>query len=110
MKFVHKALGLLLASAALSSCGGGGGDGHGAFEPPQASIITLTAVGGSTTLPLNVGGAAPWSPASPYTIEVDIHWTNADGSPVSGHDLSCSVTNLAIIEHPHPRRCVDAAG
>ena len=52
MKFVHKALGLLLASAALSSCGGGGGDGHGAFEPPQASIITLTPVGGSTTLPL----------------------------------------------------------
>ncbi len=97
MKFVHKALGLLLASAALSSCGGGGGDGHGAFEPPEASIITLTAVGGSTTLPLNVGGAAPWSPASPYTIEVDIHWTNADGSPVTGHDLSCSVTNLAIM-------------
>ena len=53
MKFVHKALGLLLASAALSSCGGGGGDGHGAFEPPQASIITLTAVGGSRTLPLS---------------------------------------------------------
>ena len=97
MKFVHKALGLLLASAALSSCGGGGGDGHGAFEPPQASIITLTAVGGSRTLPLNVGGASPWSPSSPYSIEVDIHWTNADGSPVSGHDLSCSVTNLAII-------------
>jgi len=97
MKFVHKALGLLLASAALSSCGGGGGDGHGAFEPPQASIITLTAVGGSRTLPLNVGGASPWSPASPYSIEVDVHWTNADGSPVSGHDLSCSVTNLAII-------------
>jgi hypothetical protein len=97
MKFVHKALGLLLASAALSSCGGGGGDGHGAFEPPQASIITLSAVGGSHTLPLNVGEASPWSPASPYSIEVDIHWTNADGSPVSGHDLSCSVTNLAII-------------
>ena len=97
MKFVHKALGLLLASAALSSCGGGGGDGHGAFEPPQASIITLTPVGGSTTLPLNVGGAATWSPSSPYSIEVDIHWTNADGSPVSGHDLSCSVTNLAVI-------------
>jgi hypothetical protein len=97
MKFVYKALGLLLASAALSSCGGGGGDGHGAFEPPQASIITLSAVGGSRTLPLNVGGASPWSPASPYSIEVDIHWTNADGSPVSGHDLSCSVTNLAII-------------
>lgn len=97
MKFVHKALGLLLASAALSSCGGGGGDGHGAFEPPQASIITLTAVGGQRTMPLNVNGASPWSPSSPYTIEVDIHWTNADGSPVSGHDLSCSVTNLAIM-------------
>ncbi|HET7923561.1 MAG TPA: hypothetical protein VFL30_01620 [Rhodanobacteraceae bacterium] len=97
MKFVHKALGLLLASAALSSCGGGGGDGHGAFEPPQPSIITLSAVGGSRTMPLNVGGASTWSPSSPYTIEVDIHWTNADGSPISGHDLSCSVTNLAIM-------------
>ena len=61
MKFVHKALGLLLASAALSSCGGGGGDGNGAFLPPQASIITLSAVGGSHTLPLNVGEASPWS-------------------------------------------------
>lgn len=97
MKFFHKALGLLLASAALSSCGGGGGDGNGILLPPQSGTITLTAVGGSHTLPLNVGGASPWSPSSPYSIEVDIHWTNADGSPVSGHDLSCSVTNLAII-------------
>ena len=97
MKFVHKTLGLLLASVALASCGGGGGDGHGAFEPPQAGSITLTPAGGSTTLPLNVGGANLWSLASPYTNEVDIHWTNADGSPVSGHDITCSVTNLAVI-------------
>jgi hypothetical protein len=97
MKFVHKTLGLLLASLALASCGGGGGDGHGAFEPPQPSIITLTPAGGSQTLPLNLNEASPWSPASPFTIEVDIHWTNADGSPVSGHDLSCSVTNLSVI-------------
>jgi hypothetical protein len=97
MKFVHKTLGLLLASVALSSCGGGGNDGNSFTSPPQPSIITLTPAGGSTTLPLNVGDANPWSPASPYTNEVDIHWTNADGSPVSGHDLSCSVTNLAVI-------------
>lgn len=97
MKFVHKTLGLLLASVALSSCGGGGNDGNSFTSTPQPSIITLTPAGGSTTLPLNVGGANPWSPASPYTNEVDIHWTNADGSPVSGHDLSCSVTNLAVI-------------
>jgi len=95
MKFVHKSLALLLASLALASCGGGGGDSHGAFLPPEPSHITLTAVGG-TTLPLNIG-ASPWSPASPFTREVDIHWANADGSPVSGHDLSCSVTNLAVI-------------
>lgn len=97
MKCVHKTLGLLLASLALSSCGGGGGDGHGAFESPQSGHIVLTPAGGSATLPLNVGGASPWSPSSPYTNEVDIHWTNADGTPVSGHDLSCSVTNLSVI-------------
>jgi len=96
MKFVHKALGLLLASLALSSCGGGGGNGGG-FSPPANGNIVLTPQGGSTTLPLNVGGASVWSPASPYTNAVDIHWTNPDGSPVSGHDLSCSVTNLSII-------------
>lgn len=97
MKFVHKSLGLLLASVALCSCGGGGGDGNSFTSPPQSGSITLSPAGGSTTLPLNVGGANPWSPSSPYTNEVDIHWTNADGSPVSGHDLSCSVTNLAVI-------------
>ena len=48
MKFVHKTLGLLLASLALGSCGGGGGDGHGAFEPPQSGHITLTPAGNST--------------------------------------------------------------
>jgi len=41
MKFVHKTLGLLLASLALSSCGGGGGDGNGAFVPPQSGSITF---------------------------------------------------------------------
>jgi len=97
MKFVHKSLGLLLASLALASCGGGGGDGNSFTSPPQSGSITLTPAGNSTTLPLNVGGANPFFPGSPYTNEVDIHWTNADGSPVSGHDLSCSVTNLSII-------------
>jgi hypothetical protein len=96
MKFVHKTLGLLLASFALSSCGGGGGNG-GLFEPAANGTITLTPAGGSTTLPLNAGGANVWSPASPYTNEVDIHWTNADGSAVSGHDISCSVSNLAVL-------------
>ncbi len=95
MKFVHKSLGLLLASLALTSCGGGGGDNNGAFLPPQPGHIELTAVGG-TTLPLNITGAA-WFPSSPFSREVDIHWTNADGSPVSGHDLSCSITNLAVL-------------
>jgi hypothetical protein len=96
MKFVHKALVLLLASFALSSCGGGGGNGGG-ISPPQNGTITLTPEGGSLTLPLNVGGANVWSPGSPYSNEVDIHWTNPDGSPVSGHDLSCSVSNLSVI-------------
>lgn len=95
MKFVHKSLGLLLASLALASCGGGGGDDNGAFLPPQPGHIQLTAVGG-TTLPLNIA-ASPWFPSSPYSREVDIHWTNADGSPVSGHDLSCSITNLSVL-------------
>jgi uncharacterized repeat protein (TIGR02543 family) len=97
MNFVHKTLGLLLCGLALSSCGGGGSDGHGAFASPQSGHITLTPAGNSTVLPLNLGEASPWSPASPYTNEVDIHWTNADGTPVSGHDLTCSITNLAVI-------------
>jgi hypothetical protein len=95
MKFVHKSLGLLLASLALSSCGGGGGDGHGAFEPPQSGRITLTPQGGSTVLPLNSIGAS-WSPSSPFTNAVDIRWTNADGTVISGHDLSCSINNLGV--------------
>jgi hypothetical protein len=96
MKFVHKTLGLLLASLALSSCGGGGGDGNGSFVPPQSGSITLTPSGGTTTLPLNTTGA-PWSPASPFSNAVDIHWTTADGAPVSGHDLSCSVDHLNVM-------------
>src|SRR6185369_3262780 len=96
MKFVHKTLGLLLASLALSSCGGGGGDGNGAFVPPQSGSITLTPSGGTTTLPLNTTGA-PFSPASPFANAVDIHWTQANGTPVSGHDLSCSVNNLSVM-------------
>jgi hypothetical protein len=96
MKFVYKTLGLLLASLALSSCGGGGGDGNGSFVPPQSGSITLTPSGGTTTLPLNTTGA-PWSPASPFSNAVDIHWTTADGAPVSGHDLSCSVDHLNVM-------------
>jgi len=90
MKFVHKTLGLLLASVALSSCGGGGGDGHGAFESPQSGNITLTA--STTTLPLNTTGVDDWAPGSLYSVEVDILWRNADGTVVSGHDLSCSIS------------------
>ena len=43
MKFVHKALGLVLASVALCSCGGGGGDGNSFTSPPQPGSITLAA-------------------------------------------------------------------
>jgi len=96
MKFVHKSLGLLLASLALASCGGGGGDGNSFTSPPQSGSITLTPAGNSTVLPLNVGGASPYFVGSPYANEVDIHWTNADGSPVSGHDVSCSISNLSV--------------
>ncbi|MET0232292.1 MAG: hypothetical protein ABW186_15285 [Rhodanobacteraceae bacterium] len=97
MKFVHKSLGLLLASLVLASCGGGGGDGNSFTSPSQSGSITLTPAGNSTVLPLNVGGDSPYFVGSPYANEVDIHWTNADGSPVSGHDLSCSVSNLAVL-------------
>ena len=83
MKFVHKSLGLLLASLALASCGGGGGDSNSFTSPPQPGSITLTPAGNSTVLPLNVNGASPYFVGSPYANEVDIHWTNADGSPVS---------------------------
>lgn len=93
MKFFGKTLGLLLASLTLASCGGGGGDGHGATTPPQSGSMTLHAT--TTTLPLNSNGA-PWFPASPFSTEVDIQWRYADGTPVSGHDLSCSISPVEV--------------
>ena len=92
MKFFGKTLGLLLASLALASCGGGGGDGGG-FTAPQSGTITLQAT--STTIPLNSGGA-PWFPSSPFSTEVDIMWRNADGTPVSGHDINCSISPVEV--------------
>jgi hypothetical protein len=93
MNVAAKILTLLLAGIALSACGGGGGDGHGAFEPPQSGSITLTAT--TTTLPLNISNT-PWFTTSPFSAEVDINWRNADGTPVSGHDLSCSISPLEV--------------
>jgi hypothetical protein len=92
MKFFSKTLGLLLASLSLASCGGGGGNG-GAYSPPQSGSITMQAT--TTTLPLNPG-ASPWFPSSPYSTEVDVVWRNADGTPVSGHDLTCSISPVEV--------------
>ncbi len=91
MNCAAKILTLLLAGLALTACGGGGS--HGAFEPPQSGTITLTAT--TTMLPLNVSNS-PWSPTSPYSSEVDINWRNADGTAISGHDLSCSISPLEV--------------
>ncbi len=92
MKFFGKTLGLMLASLTLASCGGGGGDG-GATSPPQSGSITLHAT--TTTLPLNANDT-PWYPSSPFSSEVDITWRNADGSPVSGHDINCSISPVEV--------------
>ncbi|HET6546586.1 MAG TPA: hypothetical protein VFG55_07570 [Rhodanobacteraceae bacterium] len=93
MKFACKPLLLLLAGFALCSCGGGGGDGHGAFTPPSSGSITLSAT--TTQLPLNVNNT-PWFPTSPFSAEVDINWRNGDGTPVSGQDLSCSISPVEV--------------
>ncbi|MGB8377669.1 MAG: hypothetical protein WCE70_04255 [Rhodanobacteraceae bacterium] len=93
MNLVAKTLTLLLAGLALSACGGGGGDGHGAFTPPASGTITLTAT--TTMLPLNAANSA-WFPTSPFSAEVDINWRYADGTPVSGHDLSCSISPIEV--------------
>jgi len=93
MKLFGKTLGLLLAGLVLAGCGGGGGDDGGAFSPPESGTITLRAT--STTIPLNTTGA-PWYPASPFSTEVDIEWRNADGTFVSGQDLSCSISPVEV--------------
>ena len=67
MKFVHKTLGLLLASLALTSCGGGGGDGHGAFVSPQSGHITLTPLQYSMTKPATLAEMQSWE-LSPHPL------------------------------------------
>ena len=93
MKFVHKTLGLLLASVALVSCGGSGGNGGG-FSPPQSGSITLTAT--TQTLPLNTAGYDPGQRGAPTQSEVTITWRNPDGSLVVGHDVQASISPITV--------------
>ena len=93
MKFVHKTLGLLLASVALVSCGGSGGNGGG-FSPPQSGSITLSAT--TQTLPLNTAGYDPGQRGAPTQAEVTITWRNPDGSLVVGHDVQASISPITV--------------
>ena len=97
MKFVHKTLGLLLASLALSSCGGGGGNGGG--------------VRAAAERPHHADAGRQLDGAAAERRRSDVHgrrrrrtrtkWTftgrTRTARPCSGHDLSCSITNLAVI-------------
>lgn len=76
MRFPFKTLALLLASLAVTSCGGGGGDGGGATSPAANGTITLTAT--RTTLPLNPGNVLPY-PGSPFMSEVQFTYRSATG-------------------------------
>jgi len=100
MRLHFKALGLLLASLALTSCGGGGGDGGGGASPPANGTITLSAT--RTTLPLNPGNVMPY-PGSPYMAEVAISFRNSGGTltaPSGDATASISVPGIASISIP----------
>ena len=92
MKFFGKALGLVIATLALSSCGGGGGDG-GATLPPQSGKIELAAT--SRTLPLNTAGYQP-TQHGPTQAELTITIRNADGTLMVGKDVSVSVSPVDV--------------
>lgn len=99
MRLHFKALGLLLASLALTSCGGGG-DGDGGALPPANGTITLSAT--RTTLPLNPGNVLPYA-GSPYMAEVAISFRNASGTlmaPSGDATASISVVSIASISPP----------
>jgi hypothetical protein len=98
MKFIGKTFGPLLASLALSSCGGGGSSSSGStFTAPTNSTITVSAT--TTTLPVNTVGYQPTQYANPTQAEVTIVWRNPNGSLVSGQDVSVSIspTNVAAL-------------
>ncbi len=100
MRLPFKALGLLVASLALASCGGGGGDGGGATSPPANGTITLAAT--RTTLPLNPGNVLPY-PGSPYMAEVSFTYRNANGqitALTSDATFTISSPSIASISPP----------
>ncbi len=92
MKFFGKALGLVVATLALASCGGGGGDG-GATLPPVSGKIELTAT--TTTLPLNTMGYLP-TQHGPTQAEITITIRNADGTLMVGRDVSVSISPVDV--------------
>lgn len=93
MTVLRKPLLLLLATFALSSCGGGGSGSSNVFTPPGTdTVLTLSAT--TTTLPASpytVGEeeAAPFPgnfPGSPYISEVTVTWRHKNGDLVNGTD------------------------
>lgn len=92
MKFFGKALGLVVATLALSSCGGGGGDG-GSTTSPVSGKIEIVAT--TTTLPTNVGGYLP-SQHGPNQAEITITSRNADGTLMVGKDVSISISPVNV--------------
>lgn len=93
MKFFGKALGLVLATLALSSCGGGGGGDGGSTSPPVSGKIELVAT--ATTLPTNLSGYLPHD-HGPNQAEVTITIRNADGTLMVGKDVQISISPVNV--------------
>lgn len=94
MKAFSKCLGLLLASAALASCGGGGGSGsHSAFDPTPSGSFVISAT--TTQLPLNPSDVLPYS-GSPFMSEVRIEWRRPNGDLQLGQKVSVTIAPVQV--------------
>ena len=100
MKKLLCAIGLVLSTAVLVSCGGGGGGG-GAAEPPKTIRVTVTAQ--DTQLPSNRGLFAP-STNSQYSTVITARVTQASGAAVAdGTSVTFSVSpsNMGRVSDPN---------
>ena len=120
MTVLRKPLLLLLATFALSSCGGGGTGSSNVFTPPGTDT-ELSLVATTTTLPASpytVGEeeTSPFPgnfPGSPYISEVTVTWRHKNGDLVTGTNtvnvaasplqtISFSFLNTGSTDNFHP--------
>ncbi len=99
MKKLLCAIGMLMSTALLVSCGGGGGGG-GAAEAPKTLRITVTTQ--DARLPSNRSLFSP-APGSQYTTTISARVTQASGAAVADGTavtFSVSPSNLAMLSTP----------